>query len=150
MLFDGECGFCDASVRWLLARDRRGRFRFGALQGATAAAVRSRHPELPAADATVLLVEAPASPRERVRTRSDAALRILAELGGPWRLAALARAIPRPLRDAVYRFIAARRTRGFGRLDRCRIPTAAERDRFLDGPDRVDPGGPDNFTGRRT
>ena len=35
VLFDGECGFCDASVRWILRRDRRGRFRFGALQGAT-------------------------------------------------------------------------------------------------------------------
>ena len=133
MLFDGECGFCDASVQWLLARDRRGRYLFGALQGASAKAVRLRHPELPPADETMLLVEAPSTPAERVWTRSDAGLRILAGLGGYWRLAALARAIPRPLRDAAYRFVARRRIRWFGRLESCRIPGPAERERFLDG-----------------
>ena len=133
VLFDGECGFCDASVQWLLARDRRGRYRFGALQGASAAAVRLRHPELPPAEETMVLVEAPGTPFERVRTRSDAALRILSGLGGLWRLAAAGRAIPPPLRDAAYRWVAKRRRRWFGRLESCRIPGAAERGRFLDG-----------------
>jgi predicted DCC family thiol-disulfide oxidoreductase YuxK len=132
VLFDGECGLCDRTVSWLLRHDRHGRFRFGALQGPSAAAVRDRHPGLPPADETIVLVEAPGSAAERVRVRSAGALAILARLGGLWRLIALLFLVPRPLRDAAYRFVAKRRHRWFGRLASCRIPTAAERARFLD------------------
>jgi predicted DCC family thiol-disulfide oxidoreductase YuxK len=132
VLFDGECQLCDSSVQWLLSRDRGAALRFGSLQGETGAAVRARHPALPPLDETVVLVEEPGTSRERVRVRSDGALAILARLGGAWRLAGLLRAVPRPLRDAVYRFVARRRKRWFGTLAACRVPTAAERARFLD------------------
>jgi predicted DCC family thiol-disulfide oxidoreductase YuxK len=133
ILYDGVCGLCDRSVRWLLARDLRGAFRFAPLQGATAARVRSRHPALPPIDETMVLVESPESEAERVRVRSDAALAILARLGGGWQLlAALGRLVPPPLRDAVYRFVARRRKRWFGELTACKVPAAAERERFLD------------------
>lgn len=131
VLYDGECGLCDRSVQFLLRHDRRGVFRFGALAGVTAAAVRGRHPDLPAADETMVLVENPGSTGEHVRVRSDAALAMLTRLGGGWRLAAGLRIVPPFLRDAVYRFVARRRNRWFGRLESCRIPSAAERDRFL-------------------
>lgn len=140
VLFDGECGLCDAIVRWLLARDPGGALRFASLAGGIGAAVRRRHPELPGGDETMLLVEAPETPGERVRVRSDAALAILVRLGGPWRLAAALRLVPRPLRDAAYRFVAGRRERWFGRLEACRNPAAAGRDRFLEPPAE---GGPD-------
>jgi predicted DCC family thiol-disulfide oxidoreductase YuxK len=132
VLFDGYCGLCDGAVRWLLARDRRGALRFGPLDGRTGRALRARHPELPSADETIVLVEAAGSGEERVRVRSDAALAILEHLGGAWRLAALLRVVPRPVRDAIYRGVALRRTRWFGRLDACRVPTPEERERFLD------------------
>jgi predicted DCC family thiol-disulfide oxidoreductase YuxK len=41
------------------------------------------------------------------------------------------RIIPRPLRDALYRWFAARRYRWFGKSDTCRIPTPELRARFL-------------------
>jgi predicted DCC family thiol-disulfide oxidoreductase YuxK len=131
VLFDGVCGLCDRSVRWILARDRRGEFRFAPLQGETAAAVRARHPELPDPDETMVLVERPGAPDERVRVRSDAALAILARLGWPWRALAALRLLPRFLRDAAYRFVARRRARWFGTLDACRMPTPEQRERFL-------------------
>jgi predicted DCC family thiol-disulfide oxidoreductase YuxK len=124
---------CDRWVAWLLPRDRRGAFRFTPLQGETAARVRARHPTLPPLDETMVLVEAPESPAERVRVRSDAALAILAGVGGGWRVAAaLGRLVPPPLRDAVYRFVARRRKTWFGELAACRVPSPAERARFLD------------------
>lgn len=132
VLYDGECGLCDRSVRFLLPRDRRERLRFAPLQGERAAALRRRHPALPPLDETFLLVEDPERPAERVRLRSDGALRALELLGGPWNLVKLLRIVPAPLRDAVYRFVARRRTRWFGRLESCRLPSAAERRRFLD------------------
>jgi predicted DCC family thiol-disulfide oxidoreductase YuxK len=130
---------CDASVRWLLARDRRGALAFAPLEGEVAAAVRARHPELPPVDETVVLVESPETPAERVRVRSDAALAIVARLGGAWRATALLRLVPRPLRDLVYRFVARRRFAWFGRLEACRIPTPEERARFLEVPEARDP-----------
>jgi predicted DCC family thiol-disulfide oxidoreductase YuxK len=132
VLYDGECGLCDRSVRFLLPRDRRERMRFAPLQGERAAGLRRRHPALPAIDETFLLVEDPEGPAELVRLRSDAALRSLELLGGGWRFARILRLVPPPLRDAVYRFVARRRTRWFGRLDSCRIPAPEERRRFLD------------------
>jgi predicted DCC family thiol-disulfide oxidoreductase YuxK len=130
---------CDASVRWLLARDRRSALRFAPLEGEVATAVRARHPGLPPIDETMVLVETPETPDERVRVRSDAALAILAKLGGLWRATAALRLVPPPLRDLVYRFVARRRLAWFGRLDACRIPTPEERARFLEVPGGRDP-----------
>jgi predicted DCC family thiol-disulfide oxidoreductase YuxK len=134
VLYDGTCGLCDRAVQWLLARDRAGALRFATLEGPVGTAVRSRHPELPPADETIVLVEAPERAGERVLVRSAAVLAALSRLGGGWRLTAAGlRLVPRPLRDAGYRFVARRRTRWFGRRAACRVPTPAERTRFLDG-----------------
>lgn len=123
--FDGLCGLCDRFVRFVVARDRRGRYRFAPLQGTTA---RSRLPSHlnPEASQTVILEDA-----GRFRVRSDAALRVVAGLGGAWRAAALLLVIPRPLRDAVYDWIARHRFRWFGRRQECRVPGPDERERFL-------------------
>jgi predicted DCC family thiol-disulfide oxidoreductase YuxK len=133
VLYDGHCGLCDRSVRWLVERDRGAVLRFAPLQGETAAPILERY-GIPADRdfRTMLVVDEPATPRERLRVRSDGALAALVALGGRWRFfAGLARLVPRFLRDAVYDFVAARRLRWFGRLDACRIPTPAERARFL-------------------
>ena len=131
VLFDGVCGLCHRTVDFLLRADRRGRLRFATLQGPTAARL------LAQADhnldlETVLYARHPAGARPDLLDRSNAILAILEDLGGPWRAAAALRLVPRPLRDAVYRFVAARRYRWFGKRDACRVPTPAERDRFLD------------------
>jgi predicted DCC family thiol-disulfide oxidoreductase YuxK len=133
VLYDGYCGLCDRSVRWLVEADRRGVLRYAPLQGETAAPILERH-GIPAGGDfdSFILVENLGTPRERLRQRSDGALAALGALGG-WRssLARLARLVPRFLRDALYRFIARHRMRWFGRLDACRIPTPEERSRFL-------------------
>ena len=123
--FDGLCHLCDGFVRFVLARDRRRRFRFAPLQGETA---RRRLEGRFTGDAlgSVVLEE----PR-RFRIRSDAALAILTGLGGAWRLAGALRIIPRPLRDAMYDYVARKRFAWYGRRDTCRIPTPEEAERFL-------------------
>jgi predicted DCC family thiol-disulfide oxidoreductase YuxK len=123
--FDGLCGLCDRFVSFVLRHDRRERFRFAPLQGETARR-RLAHFEHPERSPTVILDDG-----VRLRFRSDAALAILAELGGAWRAAAWLRVIPRPLRDLVYRVVARYRHRWFGRRDACRVPTPVERARFL-------------------
>lgn len=69
---------------------------------------------------------------EGVHRKSDAVLRVLEGLGGAWRLARLLRLVPRGLRDSVYDFTARNRYRWFGKRETCRLPSPAERERFLD------------------
>jgi predicted DCC family thiol-disulfide oxidoreductase YuxK len=68
---------------------------------------------------------------ERVLIRSDAVLQVARYLGGWWGLAAAFRVVPRPLRDAAYAWFARHRLR-FAPPAACRLPTPAERSRFLD------------------
>lgn len=130
VLFDGVCNFCDGAVRWLMDRDPAGRLCFAALQGETAAALRARHPEIPEALETMVLVEGPPQD-ERVYLNSAAVFRTLAQLQSPWRHFAVLCHLPRFLTDAGYRAFARLRYRLFGRRDTCRIPTPAEAARFL-------------------
>ena len=130
LLFDGECGFCDRLVSWLLARDPGGRFHYAPLQGETAAALRARHPEIPQDIDTCVFIENLES-GERVSLRSEAIFRILQEAGGPWSAIAWLRVLPRWLTDLGYRAFVRIRYRVFGRLDACRIPDPSEHERFL-------------------
>ncbi len=138
IFFDGVCGLCDGFVDFVMARDRRAAFRFAALQGETASGVlreggSARGPSAPPAGdgagewmRSILLRD-----RDGLHRKSDAVLRILVGLGGPWRLLGLLRLVPRPLRDIAYDFIARNRYRWFGKRDTCRMPTPEERERFL-------------------
>jgi predicted DCC family thiol-disulfide oxidoreductase YuxK len=130
VLFDGVCVFCNGAVRWLLARDPQGRLRYAPLQGETAAALRTRHPQIPEALETFVYVE-PSADGERVYLRSDALLRVLAQLDTPLRRLAVLRVLPAGLRDALYLVFARMRYRLFGRLDACALPNAEEKARFL-------------------
>jgi predicted DCC family thiol-disulfide oxidoreductase YuxK len=133
ILYDGVCGLCNRYVQFVLAHDHRGRYRFAPLQGPFAARALARHGLVaPDAPDSMVLLEAPGTPGERARLRSDAVLSILAGLGGGWRLAALLRVVPGFLRDAVYALVARIRYRVFGRSDHCAVPPPHARARFLD------------------
>ncbi len=58
----------------------------------------------------------------KVFTRSDALIELARALGGGWRLFALARFIPKPLRDWVYRWVANHRYLFMGKSDACSLP----------------------------
>ncbi|MEM1422865.1 MAG: DCC1-like thiol-disulfide oxidoreductase family protein [Planctomycetota bacterium] len=125
LFYDGACGLCDRSVRWIMRRDRAHRFRFAPLQGETYAAL-ERDDKPHDLSTVVALVD------KELFTRSDAALAVGRELGGVWRfLARAASLVPRPLRDACYRLIARHRLRFFGGPEACRLPNADERERLL-------------------
>lgn len=133
VLYDGVCGLCNRSVQFLLKHDKRGHFRFASLQSDFAQKVLGRHGLDPKDLDTVHVVENYDQPDERVLQRSDAVLRAGRELGGFWgACSAIARVIPRPLRDLVYRFVATNRYRVFGKYDTCMLPEPNQRSRFLD------------------
>ncbi len=125
LFFDGVCGLCSRSVDFVLARDHRLIFQFAPLQGETARQL------LPPAyvndlNSMVLMIEG------HPFRKSSAAVRVLWRLGVGWQLlGVLAWLIPLPLRDLGYDLIARNRYRLFGKHETCRMPTPAERSRFL-------------------
>lgn len=124
ILFDGVCRFCDASVQFIIKRDR-GQFHFASLQSDVGQQLRAQY-HLQDVDSVVLIENGNAY------TQSAAALHITKQLSGLWKLFYLAIVVPRPLRDAVYALVARNRYRLFGKKDVCSIPTAADRSRFID------------------
>lgn len=124
IFFDGLCGFCDASVRFVMRRDRRRLFRYCPLQAEPARRLLGE--EAAGELRSVALLDA-----GRVYRRSEAALRILRRLGPPWSAAYAAMLIPAPLRDAVYDLVARNRYRLSGKNAACRVPTPEERGLFL-------------------
>lgn len=126
VLYDAVCGLCSRSVQLILRHDRRGRFRFAALQSEVGQALLRRHGLQTDELDTFVLVE-----DGRAYVRSSGALRVARGLGGAWRLVSALAIVPRPLRDAVYRLVARNRYRIFGRLDACMLPPPDVRSRFL-------------------
>lgn len=128
VLFDGVCNLCDATVRFVLDHERDDELRFAALGTETADRILAAAgvADTSSVPDSVLLVDA-----DGVHACSEAALRIARHLRAPWRWSVVFRAIPRPVCDAFYRFIARHRYRWFGTRESCRLPRSGETDRFL-------------------
>jgi predicted DCC family thiol-disulfide oxidoreductase YuxK len=132
LLYDGSCGFCAASVSFILRHERRHSLFFASLQGAVGQQIRTRYPELSDIDSMVWVDPANREQPERVLIRSAAALRVANYLGGLWRLMALGRLLPRRLRDWGYDWIARHRHSLTPAGTQCLLPPAEVRWRFLD------------------
>jgi predicted DCC family thiol-disulfide oxidoreductase YuxK len=135
MLYDGLCGFCNWSVRWVIKRDRYDRFRFVPQQSAIAEAVLARHGvdhRAMLATNSVFLVLGYDQPGEQLLFRSDVAVHTMRMLGGGWEfMGRVLGAVPRFLRDGGYWVFAQIRFRIAGRYQSCPLPSAAERAKFL-------------------
>jgi predicted DCC family thiol-disulfide oxidoreductase YuxK len=128
LFYDGACGLCHRTVKFVLAHDRAGVFRFAPIGGPTfeAAVPLAARAGLPdaivvkRADGVILV-------------KSDATAHVLARLGGGWAfLGALLRAIPRAVREPAYEWVARRRRRWFEAPDdACPIVPAHLRARFV-------------------
>jgi len=126
VLFDGTCAFCERSVIFIANRDRSGYFRFGASQSPQAAALLAPFGLTRDTARSIILIEG-----GRAFLRSTASLRIAARLSFPWSLVRVFLFVPAPLRDAVYRVVAAIRHRVAGRSNACNVPPPEIRARLI-------------------
>jgi len=131
LLFDDACGFCNASVQTVLRHEKKRTLRFASLHGEYGLAFRARYPEFQTIDSMVWLHPGGGQGDEFVAIRSDAALLTANYLGGRFRIAYLARFIPKGIRDAVYDFVARHRHKVSPTPQECLIPTPEQRSRFL-------------------
>lgn len=126
LLFDGVCNLCNASVQWVLLRDKKDQFRFAALQSDVGRQLLQAHGLSSETLDSVVVVSG-----GRVLTHSDAPLEIVRLLGGIWSWLYVFRWIPRRLRDGIYRFVARNRYRWFGKKETCMLPRPEWKERFL-------------------
>ena len=126
IVFDGVCNFCNAFVDFVIRHDPPGKFKFGTLQSSPAKEILNRL-GLSAEDfETFLFLE-----KGQVFTKSTAALKIASHLTYPWTLLGIFVLVPRAVRDWIYDYIAGRRYQWMGKREVCRVPSAAERERFV-------------------
>lgn len=116
LLYDGDCGLCGTLVRWLRARRHGGRIGYLALQAPAAQAYLAAH-GLPTRefDSLVFVPQREGPQGSRYLLRTDGLFAAAAEIGGPLRVLAWLRVIPRPVRDGGYALVARFRHRWPGR-----------------------------------
>lgn len=122
--FDGVCGLCNAFVDFVMRHDSSNVFQFATLQGVHGQELKKQN--FPETDSVILFHDGV------LYTESGAALMTLKLMGFPWNISYILIIVPRFLRDGIYRFIAKNRYRWFGKRTNCRLPTPAEKQKFLD------------------
>ena len=126
VLFDGVCNMCNASVNYIIDHDPAAQFRFASLQSDEGTQHAAEHGIEANKLSSMVLIE-----QDKAYTRSSAVLRVCRRLRGPAKLLWPFIVVPAFLRDPIYRFVANRRYKWFGKRDACRLPTEEDRARFL-------------------
>lgn len=126
VLFDGVCNFCNASINFVIDRDKKGVFKFAALQSDIGQEILKKY-GLKQTNFDSIILEK----EGKIYQKSDAALEIVRNMDGLWKVFYIFKIIPSFLRNPVYNLIAKNRYRIFGRTDACRIPTPELKARFL-------------------
>ncbi len=130
LLFDGICGLCDSLVQWVIRRDPRGVIHFASLQSERGRAL-ARDAGIPGGEIEALHTVYFLA-HGRAYGRSEAIRHLLLFLPAPWRWLGFMFVLPVEANDFCYSWVAHRRYRVFGKRDSCRIPSARERERFLE------------------
>ena len=124
LFYDGDCGFCNSMVAFVLKNERDQSIRFCPLQSEKATAILTN-----AGIQTIDLETMYFLENGRVFERSDAALHVARHLRWYYRWLGIFRFVPKRWRDFLYDFIAKRRKKL--RIGYCVLPEESQRGRFL-------------------
>ena len=131
IFYDGECGFCDQVVQFILKIDKDKIFMFAPLQGKTAQEnLKNLSAEFKTGE-SVILIENYNSDHSKTYILGKAAFRTLWLIGGAWWFVGWINFLPSFLYDWGYKLVAKNRKRIFSN-ESCVIPTLEEKKRFFD------------------
>jgi len=130
VFYDGECGFCDHVVQFILRHDQKALFLFAPLQGETAERVLIDLPSKFRNIDSIILIENFGEKSEATYIRGKAAFRICWLLGGAFAGLGALSFLPAFLYDWGYNLVAKNRHRLF-RSTECVVPKKDERERYL-------------------
>lgn len=126
ILFDGVCNLCNSSINFVIKRDKKDRFRFGALQEEPGLSLLKEYGINTLDTDSIILIE-----NNKAYTKSTAALKVAKSLSGGWPLLYVFMIVPRFIRNWVYNYVAKNRYKWYGKKDSCMIPTPELRGKFL-------------------
>jgi predicted DCC family thiol-disulfide oxidoreductase YuxK len=124
LLYDGDCGFCNHSVNFILKHEKNSNISFATLKSNWVKQYfEEKKLDLPDGNSLVFITE------NQVFDKSSAVVNIARQLNPPISWVSIIRFLPKRFCDACYDFIAKRRNRiskGF-----CVLPSAEQKLRFL-------------------
>ena len=124
VFYDGDCGFCNRTVSFILKNDKSGSVFFASLQSEfTIELFKEKGYAKPDLSTFYFLED------DKLYEKSNAAIRLAKYLKFPYNLSRVFKVVPRALRDWIYDGIAKRRQKlmsGF-----CVMPDPKDRKRFL-------------------
>ena len=127
ILFDGVCNLCNSSINKVINNDKKDTFRFVSLQSKLGVEIQNYLGiQIHSIDSIILYI-----PQEAYYIRSTAALKIMNDFSGIWKLTNIFYLIPSRIRDVFYNFVARNRYKWFGKEESCRIMTPEIIDKFL-------------------
>ena len=127
ILFDGVCNLCDATVQFIIKRDKKDVFRFVALQSELGQEIINYIGLDTSKTDSIILYE----PGHAYYYKAEAAIRIAKALGGIAGLLGIFSVLPNWLSNKVYDYIARNRYKWYGKKDECMIPTPEMKAKFL-------------------
>ncbi len=126
VFYDGDCGFCNFWVQWILKNDKKNQYLFAALQsdfGQNFLKERS----LKSDDFDTIYLW---KPNDFYLTKSDAILKIANTIGGIYYFANFSKISPKFIRNLGYDLIAKNRKKLMEQT--CIIPTPEQRKKFVE------------------
>lgn len=125
IFYDGDCGFCNYWVYWILKNDTKDQFRFASLQSDFGQKfLKERGLKISNFESIILW-----KPNEYYLTESEAIFKICTVMGGKYAFLGYSKFLPSYLSNSIYRFIAKRRHQL--NHNNCPLPTTEERKKFV-------------------
>lgn len=127
VLFDGVCNFCNSSILKIIKHDKNNIFLFASLQSEIGIEITTHFNIDTLKVDSIILVES----EEKYSVKSTAALRILKQFNGFWKILQFGWIFPEKIRNIIYDYIAKNRYKWFGIKDECMIPTNEIKSKFI-------------------
>lgn len=128
ILFDGFCNLCNSSVLKVIKLDKKNNFVFTSLQSNLGKKITEQIQIDTSKIDSIIYYE----PGVSYEIKSSAALKIMNDFGGLWKLTKIFWLFPEGFRNVFYDFIAKNRYKWYGKKESCMIPTPELKSKFLE------------------
>ncbi|WP_178988801.1 thiol-disulfide oxidoreductase DCC family protein [Winogradskyella schleiferi] len=129
VLFDGVCNLCNASVLFVIKRDKKDKFLFAPLQSTIGKEIIEKFNIDTEKTDSILLYN---PEKDKLTYKSTAALLVASHLGFPTSFLSIFLIVPTFIRNWVYNYIAKNRYKWYGKKESCMIPTPELKAKFMD------------------
>ena len=127
ILTDGVCNLCNGIVLKIIKYDMKNTFLFANLQSEAGKEL-TKYLGIDTKKIEAIILYEPGVSYE---IKSNAALKIMDDFGGFWKLTFVLRVFPVSFRDVIYDIIAKNRYKWFGKKESCMMPTPEMKAKFL-------------------